>query len=61
MIKLRECLVAPSIGSAYAELSKLLLTSIPAGSHPAPAITKMLSHFIYLKDTGFDFPALLRL
>ena len=29
---------------------------IPAGSHPAPAITKMLSHFAYLKDAGFEFP-----
>ena len=29
---------------------------IPAGSHPAPAITKMLSHFAYLKDAGFKFP-----
>ena len=48
---------APSIGSAYAELSKLLSTTIPAGSHPTPAITKMLSHFTYLKDAGFDFPA----
>jgi len=35
---------APSIGSAYAELSKLLATTIPAGSHPALAITKVLSH-----------------
>ena len=48
---------APSIGSAYAELSKLLATTIPAGSHPAPAITKVLSHFAYLKDAGFEFPA----
>jgi len=31
--------------------------TIPAGSHPAPVITKMLSHFTYLKDAGFDFPA----
>ena len=28
-----------------------------AGLHPAPAITKMLSHFAYLKDAGFEFPA----
>jgi len=48
---------APSIGSAYAELSWLLATNIPAGSHPAPAITKLLSHFTYLKDAGFEFPA----
>ena len=47
---------APSIGNAYAELHRLLSTTIPAGSHPAPAITKMLSHFTYLKDTGFEFP-----
>ena len=33
------------------------MTTIPAGSHPAPAITKMLSHFTYLKDAGFEFPA----
>ena len=31
--------------------------TIPTGSHPAPAITKMLSHFVYLKDAGFEFPA----
>jgi len=54
---LKKSFSAPSIGSAYAELSKLLLTTIPAGSHPAPVITKMLSHFTYLKDAGFDFPA----
>ena len=54
---LKENYGAPSIGSAYAELSRLLTTTIPASSHPAPAITKMLSHFTYLKDTGFEFPA----
>jgi len=54
---LKKSFGAPSIGSAYAELSKLLSTTIPTGSHPAPAITKMLSHFTYLKDTGFNFPA----
>jgi len=54
---LKKSFSAPSISSAYAELSKLLSTTIPAGSHPAPVITKMLSHFTYLKDAGFDFPA----
>ncbi|KIM50036.1 hypothetical protein SCLCIDRAFT_1189589, partial [Scleroderma citrinum Foug A] len=54
---LKENYGAPSIGSAYAKLSRLLTTTIPAGSHPAPAITKMLSHFAYLKDAGFKFPA----
>ncbi|KIM66675.1 hypothetical protein SCLCIDRAFT_54075, partial [Scleroderma citrinum Foug A] len=54
---LKENYGAPSIGSAYAELSRLLTTTIPAGSHPAPAIMKMLSHFVYLKDAGFEFPA----
>ena len=48
---------SPSIGSAYAELNRLLTMTIPTGSHPTPAITKLLSHFTYLKDTGFDFPA----
>jgi len=54
---LKKSFGAPSISSTYTELSKLLLTTIPAGSHPAPTITKMLSHFTYLKNTGFDFPA----
>ena len=54
---LKENYGAPSIGSAYAKLSRLLTTTIPAGSHPAPVITKMLSHFAYLKDAGFEFPA----
>ena len=54
---LKENYGTPSIGSAYAELSWLLSMTIPAGSHPTPAITKMLSHFAYLKDTGFEFPA----
>ena len=54
---LKENYSAPSIGSTYAKLSRLLSTTIPAGSHPAPAIMKMLSHFAYLKDTGFEFPA----
>ncbi|KIM62386.1 hypothetical protein SCLCIDRAFT_38235, partial [Scleroderma citrinum Foug A] len=35
----------------------LLTTTIPASSHPTPAITKMLSHFAYLKDASFEFPA----
>jgi len=39
---LKKSFGAPSIGSAYAELSKLLLTTIPAGSHPAPAITMII-------------------
>ena len=54
---LKENYGTPSIGSAYTELSHLLTTTIPAGSHPTPAITKMLSHFAYLKDAGFEFPA----
>ena len=54
---LKENYGAPSIGSAYAELSQLLTMTIPAGSHPVPMITKMLSHFTYLKDAGFEFPA----
>ena len=54
---LKEHFRSPSIGNAYAELSKLLNTTIPAGQHPAPTITKIQSHFVYLKDAGFDFPA----
>ena len=54
---LKENYGAPSIGNTYAKLSQLLSTTILAGSHPAPAITKMLSHFTYLKDAGFEFPA----
>ena len=54
---LKENYSAPSIGNAYTKLSWLLLTSIPTGLHPAPTITKMLSHFMYLKDAGFEFPA----
>ncbi|KIM59847.1 hypothetical protein SCLCIDRAFT_49633, partial [Scleroderma citrinum Foug A] len=54
---LRENYGTPSIRNAYAKLSHLLSTTIPASSHPAPMITKMLSHFTYLKDTGFEFPA----
>ncbi|KIM61335.1 hypothetical protein SCLCIDRAFT_25962 [Scleroderma citrinum Foug A] len=53
---LKENYGTPSISSAYAKLSWLLTMSIPAGSHPTPAITKMLSHFTYLKDTSFKFP-----
>ena len=53
---LKENYGTPSIGSAYAELSQLLTMTIPAGLHPTPAITKMLSHFTYLKDAGFEFP-----
>ena len=54
---LKENYSAPSIGSAYAKLSQLLSTTIPTGSHSAPTIMKMLSHFAYLKDAGFEFPA----
>ena len=54
---LKENYGTPSLGSAYAELSWLLTTTIPAGSHPAPTIMKMLSHFAYLKDADFEFPA----
>ena len=45
-----------SIGNAYAELLKLLSTNIPTGQHPVPVITKIQSHFTYLKDAGFNFP-----
>jgi len=54
---LKKSFGAPSIGSAYAELSKLLSMTIPASSHPTPTIMKMLSHLTYLKDAGFDFLA----
>ena len=54
---LKKDFSAPSIGSAYTELSKLLSMSIPTGSRPTPVITKVLSHFAYLKDAGFEFPA----
>ena len=53
---LKEHFGSLSISNAYAELSKLLNTNIPTGQHPAPVITKIQSHFAYLKDTGFDFP-----
>ena len=53
---LKENYGTPSIGSAYVELNHLLTTTIPTGSHPTPMITKMLSHFAYLRDTGFEFP-----
>ena len=49
---LKENYSAPSIWNTYTELSWLLSTTIPASSHPTPAITKMLSHFMYLKDAG---------
>ena len=49
---------SPSIGSTYAKLNQLLTTtSLLAPILPTPMITKMLSHFMYLKDAGFDFPA----
>ena len=54
---LKENYGAPSIGNAYTELIRLLSTMIPTGSHPAPTIMKMLSHFAYLKDVSFEFPA----
>ena len=54
---LKENYGTPSIGNAYAKLSRLLSMTIPTGLHPAPAITKMLSHFTYLKNTSFEFPA----
>ncbi|KIM54158.1 hypothetical protein SCLCIDRAFT_1155022 [Scleroderma citrinum Foug A] len=53
---LEENYGAPSSSSAYAKLSCLLMMTIPTGSHPVPVITKMLSHFAYLKDAGFEFP-----
>ena len=53
---LKENYGTPSIGNTYTELSWLLSTTIPTNLHPAPTITKMLSHFTYLKDAGFEFP-----
>ena len=55
--RLKENYGTPSIGSVYTELNHLLMTTIPAGSHPTPVITKMLSHFAYLKDASFKCPA----
>ena len=54
---LKENYSVPSISSAYTELSRPLSTTISGDSHPAPTITKMLSHFAYLKNAGFQFPA----
>ena len=56
-LRVKDNYSLPSISSAYAELNHFLTMTIPTGSHPAPPITKMLSHFTYLKDAGFDFPA----
>ena len=53
---LKENYGTSSIGNAYTELSWLLSTTIPAGSHPTPAITKMLSHFSYLKGCRLQVP-----
>ena len=42
-----------SVGSAHTELKKLLATTIPSNSHPAPALRSIAANFAYLKEAGF--------
>ena len=44
----------PSVGSAHTELKKLLATTIPSNSHPAPALRLIAANFAYLKEAGFE-------
>ena len=43
-----------SVGSAHTELKKLLATTIPSNSHPAPALQSITANFAYLKEAGFE-------
>ena len=51
---LKDSYGQPSVGSAHTELKKLLLTTIPAHQHPAPALRSCAANFAYLKDAGFE-------
>ena len=50
---LKDSYGQPSVGSAHTELKKLLLTTIPSNSHPAPALQSIAANFTYLKEAGF--------
>ena len=50
---LKELYGQPSVGSAHTELKKLLATTIPSNSHPAPALRSIAANFAYLKEAGF--------
>ena len=51
---LKESYGQPSVGSAHTELKKLLLTTIPANQHPAPALRSCATNFAYLKEARFE-------
>ena len=51
---LKESYGQPSVGSAHTELKKLLSTTIPSNSHPAPALRSIAANFAYLKEAGFE-------
>ena len=51
---LKESYGQPSVGSAHTELKKLLATTIPSNSHPAPALRSIAANFAYLKEAGFE-------
>ena len=51
---LKDSYGQPSVGSAHTELKKLLSTTIPTNSHPAPALRSIAANFAYLKEAGFE-------
>ena len=51
---LKELYGQPSMGSAHTELKKLLATTIPTNSHPAPALRSIAANFAYLKEARFE-------
>ena len=51
---LKESYGQLSMGSAHTELKKLLATTIPLNSHPAPALRSIAANFAYLKEAGFE-------
>ena len=53
---LKEKYGTPGLTRAFIEFKAVMDTAIPNNSDPSPAIDKILSHFIRLKDMKFEIP-----
>src|SRR5882757_11517267 len=53
---LKEKYGSPGVSRAYIEFKGAMDTVIPNGSDPHPALDKMLSHFVRLKEMDWEVP-----
>ena len=54
--KLKSKFGQPGISTAFLKFKGAMNTSIPDKQDPSPALSKIMSHFIRLKEIGFEIP-----